>query len=263
MNRSVIDAHIHLDLYDKQDCNQMLEELDFHHIKTLISVSNNLTSAQKNLALARGDRMIKPAFGFHPEQQLPGERELASLFEFIDEHQREMIAIGEVGLPYYLRKENPSIDLRPYIDLLSLFIKLADRFNKPVVLHAIYEDATIVCDLLEEASIKRVHFHWFKGDEQIVERLIRNGYYISITPDVLYEEEIMKLVEAYPLSQMMVETDGPWPFSGRFKNQLTHPKMIHFIVEKIASIKKKDLSSVYNVLFENTTRFYNLDGAAD
>jgi TatD DNase family protein len=39
-----------------------------------------------------------------------------------------------------------------------------------------------------------------------------NGYFISVTPDVVYDEEIQLLVQRYPLEQMMIETDGPWPF---------------------------------------------------
>src|SRR5699024_11588117 len=83
-------------------------------------------------------------------------------------------------------------------------------------------------------------------------------YYISITPDVLYEEEIQYLVKTYPLSQMMVETDGPWPFKGPFTNTMTHPKMLHESIRKIAAIKQMEISGVYGRLYNNTKRFYDL-----
>jgi len=169
-----------------------------------------------------------------------------------------MVAVGEVGLPYYLRQEDPSLPIEPYQELLEIFIEQADILDKPVILHAVYEDAPIACTMLEKYSIKKAHFHWFKGDEKTIEHMQRNGYFISITPDLLYEKDIQQLVEKYPLRLMMVETDGPWEFEGQFKDELTHPKMIHHIVQKIASIKRLDIKIVYELLFENTKSFYNL-----
>lgn len=258
MYNPVIDAHIHLDLYKKDDQKLILKELRGYNIEALISVSQNLISAQRNLVLAKQNSKIKPAFGFHPEQALPKESEITDLLNFIKENQKRMVAVGEVGLPYYLRVEDPTVAIEPYQELLELFIRQASTLDKPIILHAVYEDAPLVCTMLERYSIKKAHFHWFKGDNQTIERMHQNGYFISITPDVLYENEIQQLVEKYPLRLMMVETDGPWEFNGPFKGKLTHPKMIHNIVQKIASIKRMDIKIVYETLIENTKWFYNL-----
>ena len=99
---------------------------------------------------------------------------------------------------------------------IEKFIELASKYNLPIVLHAVYEDADIVCDLLEKYKVSRAHFHWFKGSDETMKRMMRNGYYISITPDVLHKEKIRKIVSYYPLEYMMVETDG----GGNFKKML-------------------------------------------
>ncbi|KAB7704686.1 TatD family deoxyribonuclease [Bacillus aerolatus] len=256
MDHSIIDAHIHLDLYDADEQAFILRDMEKHGVQALISVSQHLSSARVNLTLSQKDNRIKPAFGFHPEQALPEEKELTNLKLFTEKHHAEMAAIGEVGLPYYLRKKDSSIPIEPYIEILEQFIQQAVALNKPIVLHAVYEDAPIVCTLLEKHSITKAHFHWFKGDRKTMEQMISNGYGVSITPDVLYEQEIQQLVKQYPLSHMMVETDGPWPFEGPFKKKMTHPKMIHHTIEKIASIKKMEAQEVYNILYENTKQFY-------
>src|SRR5699024_8020682 len=123
----------------------------------------------------------------------------------------------------YLKQDQLIASQEPYIELLTAFIKLAKELNKPVALHAVYDDAPIVCDLLERHSIEHAHFHWFKGDEKTIDRMIDNRYHISVTPDVLYEKRTENLVDAYPLELIMVETDGPWAFEGSFKNKMTHP----------------------------------------
>ncbi|MFA9558268.1 TatD family hydrolase [Evansella sp. AB-rgal1] len=260
MNYLFIDAHIHLDKYTTRDREIILSDREKDHGDQLISVSNNLASSKQNLSFSKKYKgVVHAAFGYHPEQALPSDLELEFLLTFMEKHQGEMVALGEVGLPYYLRQENPTIQLEGYIELLEGFIIKAKDFQKPIVLHAVYEDASMVCELLEKHSIEKAHFHWFKGDVKTVERMLKNGYYISVTPDVVYKEKIQRLVDLYPLSNMMVETDGPWPFEGPFKNKMTHPNMIHQSISKIAEIKKIDALDVYQQLYENTQRFYSLE----
>lgn len=258
MGKKIIDSHIHFDLYQERERRQILLELGEQGVCALISVSNHLQSAEKNLQFFQEDNRIRPAFGYHPEQTIPTDNEIADLQQFIRRHHKDMVAIGEVGLPYYLRKDDPGIPLEPYVELLELFIRQAVVLNKPIILHAIYEDAPLVCDLLEKHSVKQAHFHWFKGDQKTVERMKRNGYFISVTPDVLYEGEIQQLVREYPLSKMMVETDGPWNFEGIFKNKMTHPKMIHHSIRKIVELKKLSIDDVYQSLYRNTSGFYGI-----
>ncbi|MEH7399698.1 TatD family hydrolase [Gottfriedia acidiceleris] len=253
----MIDAHIHLDSYVTSQREEILTNIQRHEIEALISVSMDLKSSKKNLELKNQNNSVYPAFGFHPEQQIPSDEEVDELIEWIKNHQDEMVAIGEVGLPYYKNLEE-QIDYVPYIQLLEKFISLAKELNKPIILHAVYEDAETVCNLLEKYFIKKAHFHWFKGDELTINRMMKNEYFISITPDVLYENEIQDLVKKYPLELMMIETDGPWPFEGPFENEWTHPKFMHQSVAKIAELKDIDLSSAYKTLYENTKRFYSI-----
>jgi TatD DNase family protein len=241
----IIDAHIHLDRYKNKEIEFMLEGSDW--IEALLSVSFDLESCKRNLQLSRKYHKVKPAFGFHPEQSLPTENEHSRLIEWMSLHRTEMIAVGEVGLPYYLRKDKKvsRIQYSQYIEQLETFIVIAKKWDKPIVLHAVYDDAPIVCDLLEKHSVKKAHFHWFKGDEKTVKRMIENGYYISVTPEIVYKEKIQTLVQTYPLEQIMIETDGPWPFEGPFSGKMTHPEMLKksiFMMAKIINISETEVS---------------------
>lgn len=254
----LIDAHIHLDHYDDDEIIKIME--DSNKIEAMISVSFNLESCKRNLLLSRSNQNVYPAFGFHPEQPIPNLKEISELIGWMNSHLDQMIAVGEVGLPYYLRKERKIAkeQIGHYIHLLELFIYYAKEWGKPIVLHAVYEDAPIVCDLLEKHCIQKAHFHWFKGDLKTINRMIQNGYFISVTPDVVYEEEIQHLVRIYPLEQLMVETDGPWPFEGPFNGKMTHPKMICESINMIARLKNLSVDFVEDQLLKNTKNFYQI-----
>ena len=255
----MIDAHIHFDKYTEQDRNEILAQLSEHQVEALIAVSFDLASSLKNRRFAQEDSRIKTAYGFHPEQEIPSQEEIEKLFSFMEEHVDEMVAVGEVGLPYYKKIKNQEpLNYEPYIELLDRFIAFAASTQKPIVLHAVYEDAQIACDLLEKHGVRKAHFHWFKGDDKGIQRMIENGYFISITPDCLYEDEIQQLICKYPIEQMMVETDGPWPFEGPFTNQRTEPKMLIPAIEKVAQLKQLSFKDTTHILYENTKKFYDI-----
>ncbi|KON89356.1 DNAase [Sporosarcina globispora] len=251
-----IDSHIHLDKYTDEEIEEMFDCLPFQ--LSLVTVSCDIASSKRNLALSKIYPFVKPAFGFHPEQDLPSDHDISELISWMNLHLDHMAAVGEVGLPYYLRSDG-GIQLGGYIELLEEFIKLAKKWNKPIALHSVYDDAQTVCDLLEKHSIQKAHFHWFKGDSAAVSRMIANDYYISFTPDIVYEKEIQNLVRDYPLDKMMAETDGPWAFEGPFKNKPTHPAMMAHSISTLAEIKHTAFDSVLRQLHDNSKSFYNID----
>src|SRR5699024_4733836 len=177
MYQPVIDAHIHLDKYDKNEQRIILQELDTYGIDALIAVSQDLASAKANLALAQKNERIKPAFGWHPEQELPTGGEIADIQNMIVKNQDKLIAVGEVLLDYKLKKNHPRIPFKHFVEILEIIIGQSVQLDKPIVLHAVYEDASTVCAVLEKYDVNKAHFHWFKCDSKTTERMILNGYF--------------------------------------------------------------------------------------
>ncbi|MDX8047457.1 TatD family hydrolase [Gracilibacillus sp. S3-1-1] len=250
----MIDAHIHLDWYTRDEQKTMMETLE---IDGLVAVSSDLASCEQVWKLSKQYANVSPAFGWHPEQALPTEEELENIEKMIHSYHKQIVAIGEVGLPFYKRKEDPTLDQQPYIQVLERFMVLASKYDLPIVLHAVYDDAQLVCDLLVKHNVNRAHFHWFKGDLKTIKRMIDRQYMISITPDCLYETEIQALIKSYPLELMMVETDGPWPFEGPFQGKMTHPNMIKEVINQIAKLKNITIIEAKEQLTSNTYNFYH------
>lgn len=259
----LIDAHIHLDRYSLSDQEAIVADLQPGGVRSVISVSMDLASCQRNLELSRlYGTTVRPAFGYHPEQPVPSPAETRELLDWMEEHVEDMIAVGEVGLPYYARLEAESEgrpwDNRPYESLLEQFILFAKKHHKPVILHAVYEDAETACHLLEKYGVTRAHFHWFKGSRDTLLRMAANGYYISFTPDILYEDEIRDIARQYPAHLVMTETDGPWPFEGPFTGQMTHPRMTSAAAAAWAELQGLSVLAAQKRLYENAVRLYGL-----
>ena len=254
----MIDAHIHLDWYKPQEQSIILKDLDKYGIEGLVAVASDLESSLDVLKLAKKNEKVFPAIGWHPEQKPINQTDLSQLIELIKKRKNDIVAIGEIGLPYYLRKENPPLDVQAYQSILSEFFQVAEQLELPIVLHAVYEDADTVLEMLNDFQIARAHFHWFKGSRKTMNNMIDRGYVISVTPDCLYDEEIQSIIYDYPLELMMVETDGPWRFEGPFQGKMTHPKMLQQSIAKIAEIKKRSLDEVTTILTSVTKDFYSI-----
>ncbi|MCZ8519842.1 MULTISPECIES: TatD family hydrolase [Paenibacillus] len=258
----VMDTHIHLDAYREPEREALLASLADSGVQTLVAVSMNLASCGEVLRLARcyPPGRILCAFGYHPEQPLPHAAEEEQLFAWIRAHRSDMAAVGEVGLPYYLRQaaeaRGEAWAMDGYIRLLDRFIALAAELDKPIVLHAVYEDADIALDLLERHGVHRAHFHWFKGSGDTLRRMMRLGCYVSVTPDIVYKAKTQAMAAGVTPSRLLTETDGPWPFAGPFEGRMTHPVMIQEAVAKIAEIQGVQEREAGRMLYENACRFY-------
>ncbi|WP_027090935.1 TatD family hydrolase [Cohnella thermotolerans] len=255
------DAHLHADGYPAERRDELLRQAFDAGVAGVVAVSMGAASCETNRLLAqRHPGRVMPAYGHHPEQPALGEEELSRLCAWIRDRAGEPFAIGEVGLPYYTRKEAEAkgepFDEAPYVRQLERFVALAAELGRPIALHAVYEDADKALDLLERYRVRKAHFHWFKGGESAVRRMIRSGYFVSLTPDVLYEPEIRELAAAYPLELLMAETDGPWPFEGPFAGRTTEPSMVGDVVREIASLRGLDVREAERTIAANTRRFY-------
>ncbi len=258
-----IDAHIHLDLYEEKRRSSLLQEAKRDNVAAVVAVSMHLASSKEVRTLSEKDpSFIIPAYGFHPEQPFPSEEESLELLDWMQQRYNagEAFAIGEVGLPYYSRTEEEAegalFDEKPYLMLLDRFSAMAAAWDRPIVLHAVYEDAEKAFRILQKHQVQTAHFHWFKGDDNIAEQLAAAGYYISVTPDVEYEPEIQHIVRNYPLELMMVETDGPWRFEGSCKGQETVPAMATKVIQTIAALKGLDTKKAAEIIAANTNRCY-------
>ncbi|TCS95903.1 TatD family hydrolase [Hazenella coriacea] len=251
----IFDSHIHLEKYTDEEIQQFCEH---PQIVGMTAVSMDLSSSQRTLQWKRAyPSKVIAACGFHPEQS---PTDVSALIQWIRNHENEIDAIGEIGLPTYLkrisRQQGNDFSDKEHFQILVSFLELAKELHKPVILHAVHEEATVVCDLLEEIDIQQAHFHWFKSDHATCRRMADAGYMISVTPDIYYHPITAKIATWYPIEQLMVETDGPWPFEGPFAGQFTQPLMIEKLLIHLAQLRGDPLEKLSSQVVENALRFY-------
>jgi TatD DNase family protein len=192
--------------------------------------------------------------GFHPERLELGDAELDAVEAQVEAHRTELIALGEVGLPWYGlqgRADAAALAARGRGRLLRL-LALAARLDLPVSLHAPHGVAADALELLARAGGRPAVFHWHKAEADVTRRIVETGHFVGITPEVAYRERDRALVRAAPLSQLLAESDGPWPYRGR----RGEPAMVADVAAAIADVHGLPSEEAAAALAENARRAF-------
>lgn len=257
----IIDSHCHLHDPVFGDLRETLTRAIAHDVWGVIGVgcdpeTNELTLA----AAAQHGKAIWACLGFHPEWTQLDAGALEQVEAQVAAHHSRIAALGEVGLPWYrLDGAADAADLmaRGREQLMRL-LDLAHRYDLPVVLHAPHGAAVGALELLKRKGIDRAVFHWHKAPAEVTREIVEAGYYVSVSPEVVYRERDREVVQWVPLESLLVESDAPWPFKGEFEGLPSGPWLASRVAEEVAKIKQLPTDEVMSRLSANTCRLFDL-----
>jgi TatD DNase family protein len=125
---------------------------------------------------------------------------------FIRSHKDRLAAIGEVGLDYWIVKEESQREIQR--EIFRGFIELSKELALPLNVHSRSAGRHVVSVLLE-SSADRVQLHAFDGKFSAAMPAVEAGFFFSIPPTVVRSEQKLKLAKKLPLSCLLIETDSP------------------------------------------------------
>lgn len=246
----IIDTHTHL--YDKAftiDRANLLIESRAMGIIGIVSVSESLADAEVNQKLTRIHPEILPAAGLYPA--IIDRKEAEAVERFIIDHQEKLVGIGEVGLDFWVVKEDEEKAIQQ--DIFSMFIDLSIETELPLNVHSRSAGHHAI-ELLLRRNAKNVQMHAFDGKASYALQAVEAGYFFSIPPSLVRSRQKQKLVKKLPLSSILLETDSP--VLGPQPEERNTPLNIAVAAEAIAEIKSTPVEKVYETVLENTFRLY-------
>lgn len=257
----IIDSHCHLHDPAFEDLREMLTRAITHDVWGVIGVGcDPATNARTLQAAAQHPKAIWACLGYHPEWPALDRDALAQVEDQLAAHHSRIVALGEVGLPWYSleKAENRTEAMAMGRERLGRLLELANHYDLPVVLHAPHGAAVEALELLKQNRIERAVFHWHKAPAEVSREIVETGYYVSVSPEVVYRERDRELVQWVPLESLLVETDAPWPFKGEFEGFPSGPWLASRVAEEVAKIKQLPTDEVMSRLSANTCRLFDL-----
>ena len=239
----LIDVHCHLELL--KDIHSVIKRA--REARVGIIVYNSVNFKTMNLALKFAEKYdeIKIALGIYPIDMLKlSEKEINEQIDFIRKNKDKILAIGEVGIDL---KE--AFEFEKQKNNFLKFINLAKELDIPLIIHSRKAEEKVI-EILEKENVEKVVMHCFNGNFNLVDRIIKNNWMITIPTNVTNSEHFQKVVQMVSIENLLCETDSPFlhPIKGMHNNE---PANVIESYKMIAKIKKISLAEVENKIENN------------
>ncbi len=239
------DAHAHLDLLNTKELKKTLSDAQAKKVSKIVSCSTSFASNKKNLALAKKYPSVLAGIGLYPLDIVElNEKELDKAFSFFEKHISKASAIGEIGMDFKRCTKKEEQEKQEYWFLE--FLSLANKYNKTVIIHSRFAQRQVL-ELLEKENAKKVLLHSFVDSLKLMKKAASLGYFASVGPVILQNEQIQKNIASFPLENLLFETDSPI----KFNNESIFSDKIAEIASKTAELQNNSLDQVEKIQEKN------------
>jgi TatD DNase family protein len=204
-----IDTHCHLDAPEfSADRDAVRREAASHGVRHCVipAVERGNWDAVRALAHQYGDSY---ALGIHPLYTgNADDGDVGLLAHMLEQHHADprLVAIGEVGLDYFVPGLDPARQERFY----RAQLQLARRFDLPVILH-VRRSADKLLKALRELPVQGGIAHAFNGSPQQAQAFLDMGFKLGFGGAMTYDRalQLRRLAAELPAEALVLETDAP------------------------------------------------------
>ncbi|MGM0508849.1 MAG: TatD family hydrolase [Fusobacteriota bacterium] len=250
----LIDAHSHID--DKRfskDFDEVMERAK-NELEFFVNIGVDLETSKRSIEFAKNYSYVYATVGVHPHDVKNYNALLEEQLEELAKN-KEVLAIGEIGLDYY--KDYSPRDVQR--DVFRKQLEMAMRVDKPVVIH-MREATEDTVKILEEYSGVRGIIHSYSGSAETAERL-KDRFYFSISGPVTFKNatRLREVVKSLPLDRILVETDCPYLTPEPNRGKRNEPSYVKYVAKKVADIHGIELEELIKITNINTKKAYEIE----
>jgi len=281
----LFDTHCHVQFHSyKNDIDEVIKRTLDKGV-FMITVGTQSDTSSTGLKIAEQYDGVWASIGLHPyhlhEQEFADENEIIhtrtekfdlDLFRKLAQDPK-CVAIGEFGLDYFHMPPNVNRDevIREQKETVRAQFDLATEMNLPVIIHCrdAYEDQLeMVEEYVKAGKLARGGVvHCFVGTQEIADRFIELGFFISFTGILTFPPRkgekgedglspIQRIAKKIPLDRLLVETDAPYLTPVPHRGERNEPWMVQFVAEKIAELKGIEVEEVARITTENAKKLF-------
>ncbi len=248
----MIDTHCHLDKKDYENLEEIILKMKDDYI---IASGFDIESSHNVLELVNHYNHIYGTIGIHPSEVKKYKLEdLKEIEQMLD--NKKIVGIGEIGLDYYWDKNNKEQQRLFFIDQ----IKLAQKFNLPIVIHsreATEETYEILKEYLKDT---KAVLHCYSGSYEMALKFKKLGVKFGIGGVVTFKnsQKLKEVVEKMELTDFVIETDSPYLTPEPFRGKRNEPSNVKYVIKEIAKIKNLDEKEVEKITTQTAIKLFDL-----
>jgi len=246
-----IDTHCHLNKKYYDNLEEIIEEMKNNLM--IVSGCNDITNKEV-IELVNKYPNIYGSIGIHPEDT--AEMTENSYQYIIDNIKNpKIVAIGEIGLDYYYRKDNKEIQKEVFRKQIDIAIK----YNKAIVVHS-REAINDTIKILDEKNPKKIIMHCYSSSLEIARELVKKNIKLGIGGVLTFKnaQTLKEIVKNIDIKHLLLETDSPYLSPTPFRGEQNKPSNCYYIAKEIADIKGLTIEEVFKITTDNAIDQFDL-----
>ncbi len=253
-----VDTHCHFDFPPfSGNETESLELAYAQGVRSIIVPTISAQRFQQVLELANRYPMLYAALGLHPLYIAQHrEQDINVLVQALAQKPNKLVAIGEIGLDLFM--DDPQLERQ--ISLLKAQLKLAKRYDLPVILHSRHSHDQLSRELRNAAVPRCGVVHGFSGSLSQAQAFIKLGYFIGVGGTITYEraQKTRQVIAQLPLSALLLETDAPdMPLAG-YQGQPNRPERVRQVFETLCQLRPESPAVIAEAILVNTDRLFGI-----
>ena len=252
------DTHAHIGLIYDDPIEQLrvIQQAKQAGVTRIISINNSLMDFQKVYATLKSVSGIYHAVGVAPSEVTnPGPDWINTIEKSLS--LPNVVAVGETGLDYYKQFG----DKRSQIELFITQLEIAQKYNKPVIIHNRDAGKDIYDVLTERLPDAGAIFHCYSEDAAYAKKCLDMNVWFSFAGNLTYRNarNLHETVLNIPVDRILIETESPFMIPAEFREKKrTKPNMLPSTARFLAEMLDMDLEELSVQLWKNSCKAFSL-----
>ena len=255
----IIDTHAHVDMdaYD-EDRAEVIQRARDKGVDYILNIGCDIESSIRSIELAERYDFIYGTAGVHPHDVKNIDGHTYDDLRGLLAHPK-MVALGEIGLDFY-KNYSPKDQQKEHF---RKQVELARELKKPIIVHsreASEDTISILSDYFPKNSSARSGiFHCFSGNQELADRALEMGFYISFSGSVTFKksDELRAVTKTIPADRLFIETDCPFLAPAPMRGKRNEPSYIIHTAQLVADLRGLNIKDVQRTTALN---FFELFG---
>ncbi|MDR1301755.1 MAG: TatD family hydrolase [Treponema sp.] len=251
------DTHAHIGLICDDPIEQLMviQEARQASVARLVSICNSLHDFVRVYGNLKSAMNVYHAVGVSPsEVQNPGKAWVQTIEQSL--RLPRVVAIGEIGLDYY-RKFG---DKKSQIELFITQLDMANKLNKPVIIHNRDAGHDILDILRDRLPPQGGILHCYSEDADYAKKALKLNLYFSFAGNLTYRNarNLHETIGVLPLNRILIESESPFMVPADHRGKRNMPKYLPLTARFLADMLGIKAEELALMLWQNANRFFGL-----
>lgn len=247
-----IDTHCHIEKQYYDNFNEIINNAKNNNVGILIACGCSKSANIEALNVSSKYENIYTTIGYHPDQaDIISSKDIDILEQQIQNDK--VVGIGEIGLDYHY----DGFDKSKQFDLFEKQLRLAEKYNLPVVIHS--RDAVQdTINILKKYNVSGI-IHSFSGSLEVAKIYLGMGFKLGINGVVTFKNCNLKdTLKNLSPEDIVLETDAPYMTPHPYRGTKNESKNIIITADFIANIFNISTEELAEITSNNARMIFDI-----